>query len=211
MISKRLQEVVNWIDGNVLADIGCDHGYVCIQAILEGRVQKAYACDIAQGPLDNALVSIQKHGLEDKIECVLSNGLKQVKEDVDIIVIAGMGASTIVDILKHPIPIGTTFVISPHKDVEIFRQFACENGFEIICEKMIQDDHFYPIIKCKYTSNSYNLSQEEIFYGKNVLKDDCFQAYLDYQEKKWTHILQWMPENKKENVLNRLESIKKIR
>lgn len=211
MISKRLQEVINWIDGNVLADIGCDHGYVCIQAILQGRVQKAYACDIAQGPLDNASISIKKHGLQDKIECVLSNGLEQVKDDVDVIVIAGMGASTIIEILRHPVSIGTTLLISPHKDVEIFRQFACEHGFEIICEKVIQDDHFYPILKCNYTSIPYSLLQEEIFYGKNVIKDTCFQKYLDYQEQKWTQILQSIPENKKEIVRNRLESIKKIR
>lgn len=53
-VSKRLQAIVDWIDGTILADIGCDHAYVAIEAIRQKKVLKAYACDIAQGPLNNA-------------------------------------------------------------------------------------------------------------------------------------------------------------
>ena len=52
--SKRLSTLVEWIDGTVLADIGCDHGYVAVNAILLEKVENAYACDIAQGQLENA-------------------------------------------------------------------------------------------------------------------------------------------------------------
>ena len=45
-VSKRLQAIVDWIDGTILADVGCDHAYVAIEAIRQKKVIKAYACDI---------------------------------------------------------------------------------------------------------------------------------------------------------------------
>ena len=75
MISKRLMAIVDWIEGSCLADIGCDHAYVACQAVLEHRVVKAYACDIAQGPLDNARQTIQSNHLENQVFCLLTDGM----------------------------------------------------------------------------------------------------------------------------------------
>ena len=87
-VSKRLQAIVDWIDGTILADIGCDHAYVAIEAIRQKKVLKAYACDIAQGPLNNAKKTIEELGLQDKIECVLMDGISGLSSEVDFVVIA---------------------------------------------------------------------------------------------------------------------------
>ena len=75
---KAITAIVDWIDGTILADIGCDHAYVAIEAIRQKKVIKAYACDIAQGPLNNAKKTIEELGLQDKIECVLMDGISDI-------------------------------------------------------------------------------------------------------------------------------------
>ena len=70
-VSKRLQAIVSLIEGHCLADIGCDHGYVIMEALQQKRIQKAYACDVAPGPLDNAKRNIHLHHLEEQVTCLL--------------------------------------------------------------------------------------------------------------------------------------------
>ena len=56
--SNRIQEILEWVNGECIADIGCDHAYVVCNAILNHQSKKGYACDVAQGPLDNAKKTI---------------------------------------------------------------------------------------------------------------------------------------------------------
>ena len=212
MISKRLQAIVEWIDGTVMADIGCDHGYVCIEAILQNKVKKAYACDIAQGPLQNAKETIKKYHLENQIECQLMNGLSNLKEDVDLIVIAGMGAMTMIDILQsYDMKKGMNLICCPHKDVELFRNYLSKSGYEIIKEKMIFEDHFYPILYITYSGVSYSLSEHEQYYGYRMIQDEIFGSNIESEIKKWTTIYQKCPDSKKISLEKRLEVLKKIR
>ena len=51
-LSKRLSVLASFVNkGDVVADIGCDHAQLCCALVKSGQVDKAYACDIAQGPL----------------------------------------------------------------------------------------------------------------------------------------------------------------
>lgn len=214
-LSKRLRTVVDLVEGNVLADIGCDHGYVCIQSILESRVKKAYACDVAQSPLDNARKTIEKENLSSSISCILMNGLENLPCDVDTIVISGMGSTLMIEILKtslHKIKKGTNFICGPQKDIQLFREFISQNGFEIQQEQVIfEDNHFYTIFKLLYTSIPYALTNEEIYYGKNVLVNSTYSDFIEYEYKKWDSIFQRLPDLKKDSLKNRIEALKKIR
>ena len=70
-LSKRLQLIADVISkykqGSVLADIGSDHGYLPCYLIKNKIITCAYACDVAQGPLDSAKETIKQYGLEDKV------------------------------------------------------------------------------------------------------------------------------------------------
>ena len=179
-LSKRLQAVVDWIDGDVLADIGCDHGYVCIESILSHKVSKAYACDIAKGPLENAMRSIEKYNCSNSISCLLMDGMENLPDDVDVVVIAGMGSSTIIEILSACtcLKSGMKFICTPHKDVESFRLFCMEHGFHIQKERMVYEDHhYYPVLSIVYDGNPYSLNEEEILYGVSILKDATYSFF----------------------------------
>ena len=86
--------------GNILADVGTDHGYVPIALVQQGKITKAIAMDINKGPLQRACEHIAEFQLEEYIETRLSDGVKKLKVgEVDSILIAGMGGELVIHIL----------------------------------------------------------------------------------------------------------------
>lgn len=211
-VSKRLQAIVDWIDGTILADIGCDHAYVAIEAIRQKKVLKAYACDIAQGPLNNAKKTIEELGLQDKIECVLMDGISGLSSEVDFVVIAGMGSKTIEMILDNGDCTNRTFLLMPHKDEDSLRKYCACHHLRIEKERMIHDgNHYYPLMKVSHDLKStQSLNQAEIFYGKNMQKDQVFYDFMEKEQKKWSMIYQQMPEDKSDLTLQRLKAIQSL-
>lgn len=205
--SKRLQAIIDWIDASVIADVGCDHAYVAVDAVLEKKAKKAYACDIAKGPLQRAKHTIESYQVENQVSCILMDGIENLPEDVEQIVIAGMGSSTIISILEEGVKDHISLLLSPHKDAHLLREYLSNNGFEIIKEKIIQEDlHFYPILKVK--KGFQNLTQDDIYYGYNVEDSKEYHDFIQYECQKWSNILKKIPDDKQEEVLKRLNILK---
>ena len=98
---NRISEIAKLCSGtNRLLDVGCDHGYVIIDAILKYNVKYAIGTDINPQPLENARLNIIKNNLLDKTSLILTDGIKDVNLDFDTVVIAGMGALLIKKIKK---------------------------------------------------------------------------------------------------------------
>lgn len=196
-ISKRLLSICELVDkDSVVADIGCDHGQLCCYLIQHNIISKAYACDVRQGPLNQAISNIKRHKLELKIHPVLCDGLDLIKDDVTAIVIAGMGFETIKKILENDFDKiqGKTFYIQSNRDVHKLRNWIHQHNFNIICEKCVyEDDHYYQIIKWD-TIVSQGLNETELFLGKNVIIDQCYLDSLHNQKHKLINILKRIDE-----------------
>ena len=64
-LSKRLRMLADLVtQGNRLADVGTDHGYVPIYLLEKGRIPSAIAMDINRGPLGRAKEHIRQYGFE---------------------------------------------------------------------------------------------------------------------------------------------------
>ena len=61
-ISKRLELVAGLVSNEIIADIGTDHGYVPIYLYKQGKIKKAYACDVRKGPLEKCKQNIALYG-----------------------------------------------------------------------------------------------------------------------------------------------------
>ena len=144
-LSKRLFTCARYTDGFVkLADIGTDHALLPIHCINEGYVLNALAIDNKEGPYVIAFSNVKKQGLEDKISVILSDGIKDIDDDVDVVVISGMGGSLISDILqKDPVRNVKRFVLQPNNDSKSIRRILKEIGFKLIDELVIKDNHKY--------------------------------------------------------------------
>ena len=208
--SNRIQEILEWVNGNCIADIGCDHAYVVCNAILNHQSKKGYACDVAQGPLDNAKKTIEDNELSDFVSCRLLDGIQGLNEDVDQIIICGMGAKLIIDILsKGNLHSGLRFLLSSHKDDFILREYLRDHNIHIVREKMIYDNgHYYPILDCVVKDTKQEVSTSQLYFGVNMLIDETYATYLDFEENKYKNILSKV--NKPE-FLEKIEYIKEIR
>lgn len=101
-INERLKKVGDLVDTNSsILDIGCDHALLDIYLVKEDKIKKAVASDIKEGPLKNAKENIKKYKLEKKIDIKLGNGLDTYTDDIDTVVVSGMGGRTIIGIFKY--------------------------------------------------------------------------------------------------------------
>ena len=105
-LSKRLQAIADLIikykHGESLGDIGTDHAYLPCYLVNENVIQKAYACDIAKGPIQASIETIGSYHLENKVIPLLGSGIHPLlDQQVDMISICGMGGKLIVDILDE--------------------------------------------------------------------------------------------------------------
>lgn len=196
-LSKRLKSVADFItSGYVLADIGTDHGFIPIYMVLEGKITKAFAMDINEGPLARADEHIKEAGLSENIETRLSDGLAELHEnEAETILIAGMGGALTVKILregKHALQGVKELVLSPHTEADTVRKFLKETDFVIEREGMVIDaGKYYVVIKAKrmpdgegkgvlYTTDKEDIPEgvsPELFdilcikYGRILLED----------------------------------------
>lgn len=133
-LSKRLQTIANLVLPNdMVADIGCDHAYLSIYLAGKNLCQKIIATEVVEGPYNIALNNIKKHNLQNKIKIYLTDGLINVQDDLDTIIIAGMGASSIINILKNYKKINNInkMIIQSNNDWEIIRRYLNSQGFYI--------------------------------------------------------------------------------
>ena len=103
-ISQRLERVAAFVpDGAKLLDVGSDHAYLPINLIQEGRIEKALAGEVIEGAFSVCPEKCGEHGLTEQIEVRLANGLAalEAEDQIDTIVIAGMGGRLISEILEN--------------------------------------------------------------------------------------------------------------
>lgn len=147
-LSDRLQSVADFVTkGSVLADVGCDHGYLPIYLIETGHIPRAIAMDVNPGPLRHAAEHIDSAGLGKYIETRLSDGLKGLRqEEADSLVIAGMGGALTVRILSDTPDVWRKMrevILQPQSEIEAVRRYLYDAGFCIVRENMVEEDGKY--------------------------------------------------------------------
>ena len=197
-ISNRLKKIGDLVDTNSLVlDIGCDHALLDIYLVIEKKFKRVIASDIASLPLEHAKENIKRYNLEDKIELRLGEGLKTYSDDIDTVVISGMGGRGIISILKDDINITKkvkTMIISPNNYQQDVRKFLVTNGFIIVDEEIIKEKNiFYQIIKAEKGKKKY--SSKELYFGPIILekKGPIFTEYYQKELKKKEIVLNLLP------------------
>lgn len=189
-LTNRLKAIADMVQmGDTIVDVGCDHGYIPAYLVSEGVCPRAVACDINEGPLVSCKFLVEQVGLEDKIKCVLSNGLDKINPaDYDTVVIAGMGGELIADILSREAKIcDKKLVLNPMTHSEIVRKWLYENGFCIDDDVIVPDGkHHYSVIRTHFTGNIEKHSDVDYFLGniKDFSDKEYFEHLLNYLKNK---------------------------
>lgn len=134
-LTPRLRTIADQVPkGARLADVGTDHGYLTVWLLENGIVEHAIASDLRKGPLERARETARRHGLSGQIDFRLCDGLSGVSPDeVDTVVIAGMGGETITAILKAApwTKDGKLLLLQPMTGLPELRQWLQENHYQI--------------------------------------------------------------------------------
>ena len=215
-ISSRLKELCNFINpDDRIIDVGCDHALLDIYLCEQYDNIKIIASDIHEGALKNAINNVTKHNLNDRISLRLGDGLSIINQDeIDTILIAGMGFYTIKDILSNSVKMINVnkIVIQSNTDVVKLRKFVIKLGYKIVKEKLVKDnDIIYTIIEFNKGEEKY--SYEEIYFGPRILenKDDLFFEYYSKKLLKYENLLLQLPTYEIKSRLHHKKLIKIIR
>ena len=152
-LSERLRTVAAMVTrGNVVCDVGCDHGFTAIYLVQQGISPRALAMDLREGPLSAAGEHIAACGLEEQIETRLSDGLHKYRMgEADTLICAGMGGGLMMRILAKEREKTDSFrelVLQPQSELQQFRRFLRENGYRIRDEEILQEEgKFYQVIR----------------------------------------------------------------
>lgn len=172
---KRLMDIINLIDrGKKVIDIGTDHGLVPLYLAKNGISEDILATDISEKSLEKLKLALDEDTKE-IIRTKVTDGFKNIeKAHNQIAIIAGMGANTIMDIIKDSLDFAKNLdymILASNINTEKLRLFLSENDFEIINDFLTyENDKYYDIIKTSYKKGK-KLSLAEIYYGKDDIKN----------------------------------------
>ena len=190
---RKLAELVR--PGLIPADIGTDHGLLPILLVEEGKAEKAYACDIAEGPLSQADANIRMHHLEGKVIPILSDGFEHVPDDAGCAVLAGMGTYTAIHILEEALPRVRKLeqiLIQVNDDLPMMRRWLDEKGFRISRELTLQDHgHFYTFIDTSFGEHR-PYSEQDILCGpvEKIMDREGWLAYAAHEISRLSFVIE---------------------
>jgi len=201
-INARLKKIGDLVEANSFClDVGCDHALLDIYLVRQNKNIKAIASDVKEGPVALARKNIQKEKLEHEIEVRLGDGLSTYSNEVNTVIISGMGGRNIIGICKNNMKIMkkiSTYIISPNNYQEDVKKFFTKNGYYIENEEFVKDKHFiYQIIIFKKGKRKY--TKKEYFFGPIFLikKGPLFREYYEKEMRSREILISLLPKNYK--------------
>ena len=154
-LSNRLLEIAKFVPKNSkVLDVGTDHGYIPVYLVQNSISSEVIASDISPASLQKTIDYVDSLRLNDRIFPRLGNGLDIIKlNEVDTVIIAGMGGILISEILDRNEELCKTietFILQPMGASKELRQYLIENSFTIVDEGLAKEGRrFYEIIVAK--------------------------------------------------------------
>ena len=220
MISKRLETVASFVpQGAVLLDVGSDHAYLPIELVEKGHIDRAIAGEVVVGPYQSAVKNVESHGLAEKIQVRLANGLAAFEEadQVSVITIAGMGGRSIATILEEGLDKLANverLILQPNNREDELRYWLQEHGFQIIAESILEEaGKFYEIIVAE--AGKMNLSVTDVRFGPFLSKEisPVFIQKWQKEAAKLEFALTQIPEKNQEErqvLADKIQAIKEV-
>ena len=220
MISKRLELVASFVpQGAVLLDVGSDHAYLPIELVKSGRIKGAIAGEVVEGPYQSAVKNVETHGLKEKIQVRLANGLAAFEEEdqVSVITIAGMGGRLIATILEEGLDKLASverLILQPNNREDDLRIWLQEHSFQIVAESILEEaGKFYEILVVE--AGQMKLSTSDVRFGPFLSKEvsPIFVQKWQKEAAKLEFALSQIPEKNLEErqvLVDKIQAIKEV-
>lgn len=147
-LSKRIYAVAGKVkQGETVADIGTDHGYVPMLLLRDKISPRVIMSDISADSLEKARETFAMTALDVRADDFrVGSGLDTLSAgETDCAVIAGLGGFTIIEILAKDSAKSRSFsriILQPRKHSGNLRYFLYVNGWDILDEDLVREGKF---------------------------------------------------------------------
>lgn len=212
-LSKRLSAIYDLVDANTsLADIGSDHGKLAIE-LGKDKCDIVFCNDNKIGPFNILKNNVLESRLKN-VEVSLSSGISALPDDIDTVVIAGMGGDLIVEILlndKEKLKNIKTLILAPNTNEKEVRKEVVKLGYYIEKEVIVYEKHYYEIIKFQKGNKIYDDLDYEFGPILRRKKDEIFlRKYQEELDDLKRLLLNNLPIEKEKEIKDKIERIKSI-
>ena len=174
-LDQRLTAIANLVDYGKVADVGCDHGKLGYYLVSTDRASEVIATDISKPSLDKAKELAFENGVAHVMQTRLCDGLGAVcSEEVDTVIVAGLGGDVISGILQRAREEGKTFgsfILSPNthpekvrKEIVLSTIIKTKKGESALDDMQIRFGAFY-----KTSDNFAQFAKKELGMLENIL------------------------------------------
>ncbi|MDR2976682.1 MAG: class I SAM-dependent methyltransferase [Streptococcaceae bacterium] len=199
-LDKRLQAVADFVPVNaLLADIGSDHAKIPVYLLENETIDFAVAGEVASGPFEIARKNSEAFPA---IKVRLADGLAAIENEdqVDTIVIAGMGGLLISEILeegKEKLSQVKHLILQPNNEEAALRNWLAQQKFKIVDEKILESKgKIYEIIVAE--PGQQDLSEEEAKFGIYLSASEVFQQKWRRRLAEINKVLRILPDKEKD-------------
>ncbi len=208
-LDQRLTTIANLVDYGKVADVGCDHGKLGYYLVSTDRASEVIATDISKPSLDKAKELAFENGVAHLMQTRLCDGLGAVcSEEVDTVIVAGLGGDVISGILQRAREEGKTFgsfILSPNTHPEKVRKEIVLSKHTIVFDEMLEcAGKTYTIIKTKKGESA--LDDMQIRFGAFYKTSDNFAQFAKKELGMLENILAKNPEAQLKDKIDLLKS-----
>lgn len=201
----RLEKISSYIsDNEKVLDVGCDQAL--LSKILAKRKIYSIASDLRPNIIENAkknLTPLEK----EYITFSVSNGVPTILNEEYTLVLSGMGAHTILDILKNSNYRFNKIITISNNNNDILRIEMSKLNYYVLEEEIIKEKgKFYNLIVFDNVKRDY--SKEQILVGINHKNKELLKEKNEYLIKKYTSILNIANNEKLIDIVNTLKNYK---
>lgn len=201
----RLEKISSYIsDNEKVLDVGCDQAL--LSKILAKRKIYSIASDLRPNIIENAKKNLTPLEKEYITFCV-SNGVPTILNEEYTLVLSGMGAHTILDILKNSNYRFNKIITISNNNNDILRTEMSKLNYYVLEEEIIKEKgKFYNLIVFDNVKRDY--SKEQILVGINHKNKELLKEKNEYLIKKYTSILNNANNEKLIDIVNTLKDYK---
>ena len=185
-LDERLQAAYDLFTACDLgADIGADHGRLSCCLLSSGKCARMVVSDVSDDSLEKARRLLHLHGLEERADYRVADGLFALRQPVQCAAICGMGGRLVAHILQSGAERlqGAELVLSCHTDIPLLRRTVVEIGYRLTHELVARAGRrFYIVMKAAPGQEKY--TEKELYLGPVLLRErtPLFMRYLGWRE-----------------------------
>ena len=199
-MNQKLKAIASFIDKkDIVLDTCCDHAYLAIYLKKNKLCKNVFASDINIHALEGARKNIKQANVD--IQTYLSDGFLTISNDeIDTVVIAGVGTSTVLHILDSTPEKISKFIISSNNQHEELRKELYQRKLYIEKERVVFEKNKVYVIML-VTKEKQQENRLSLKYGKSY-----DQEYYQYLLTKEQEVLNRIPKRKIKKRLKHLKN-----